>query len=197
VSALAAESNKAPAARPVSGARPAAVDRRARLRAAVEEHYDFVWRSLRRLGVVAADAEDAAQEVFVSFSKRIDDVEVGRERAFLYRTALNHAAHVHRSRLRRREVSDAVLDEQPASQPNPEQALVSSRERQLFYVVLDQLELDLRAVFVLYELERFTMAEIADLLALPPGTVASRLRRARREFLEHVRLEESAEGGSP
>ena len=42
----------------------------------------------------------------------------------------------------------------------------------------------LRAVFVLYELEEMTMAEISETLELPPGTVASRLRRARACFEE-------------
>ena len=48
--------------------------------------------------------------------------------------------------------------------------------------MLAELPLELRAVFVLYELEQMTMAEIAESLALPPGTVASRLRRARSSF---------------
>jgi RNA polymerase sigma-70 factor, ECF subfamily len=55
-------------------------------------------------------------------------------------------------------------------------------------VVLDallaSLPLDLRTVFVLYELEELTMAEIARALDLPMGTVASRLRRARETFEE-------------
>ena len=40
--------------------------------------------------------------------------------------------------------------------------------------------------FVLYEIEELTMAEIASVLELPPGTVASRLRRARAAFSERV-----------
>ena len=48
-----------------------------------------------------------------------------------------------------------------------------------FGQVLEQLSLELRAVFVLYELEDFTMAEIARTLDVPTGTVASRLRRGR------------------
>jgi RNA polymerase sigma-70 factor (ECF subfamily) len=46
--------------------------------------------------------------------------------------------------------------------------------------------MDLRAVFALFELEQVTMAEISVLLGLPAGTVASRLRRARREFRDRV-----------
>jgi RNA polymerase sigma-70 factor (ECF subfamily) len=53
--------------------------------------------------------------------------------------------------------------------------------------VLADMDLDLRAVFVLYEIEEVTMAEIATVLQIPPGTVASRLRRAREDFLARVR----------
>jgi RNA polymerase sigma-70 factor (ECF subfamily) len=44
----------------------------------------------------------------------------------------------------------------------------------------------LRVVFVLYEFEEMNMSEIADVLEIPRGTVASRLRRARSEFRERV-----------
>jgi RNA polymerase sigma-70 factor (ECF subfamily) len=49
------------------------------------------------------------------------------------------------------------------------------------------MDLDLRTVFILYEVEEMTMAEIATVLQIPPGTVASRLRRAREDFLARVR----------
>jgi RNA polymerase sigma-70 factor (ECF subfamily) len=58
------------------------------------------------------------------------------------------------------------------------------------------LSLELRAVFVLYELEDFTMAEIARTLELPPGTVASRLRRARETF-ERLAALALADGAVP
>lgn len=192
MNALAADSARAA---PLVGAeRAPAVERAARMRALVERYYDFVWRSLRRLGITDADAEDAAQEVFVSLSGRLDDVEVGSERGFLYRTALNHAAHARRTRLRRREVSEELLSDCAAVAPGPDELLAGARAKQLFYQVLGALDLELRAVFVLYELEQMTMAEIASVLELPPGTVASRLRRARAAFLEHASC--AAGGGS-
>ncbi|MBI3206589.1 MAG: sigma-70 family RNA polymerase sigma factor [Myxococcales bacterium] len=167
------------------------------MRALVDRYYDFVWRSLRRLGITDADAEDAAQEVFVSLSGRLDDVEVGSERGFLYRTALNQAAHARRTRLRRREVPEEVLSDCPAVAPGPDELLAGARAKQLFYQVLGALDLDLRAVFVLYELEQMTMAEIATVLELPPGTVASRLRRARAAFLDHAsRVADGGSGGA-
>jgi RNA polymerase sigma-70 factor (ECF subfamily) len=59
--------------------------------------------------------------------------------------------------------------------------------------VLEQMEPELRTVFVLYEFEDMSMAEIADTIAIPRGTVASRLRRAREDFRERVRALQGAE----
>jgi RNA polymerase sigma-70 factor (ECF subfamily) len=170
--------------------------RDARLRAMVEAHYTNVWRALRRLGVARADAEDAAQDVFLSASRRLSDIEPGKERAFLLATAVHHAAHAHRSRLRRREVLGDALPDAKHPSPGPDEALPDAkhpspgphelaeraRVRELVYVLLDELPFDERTVFVLYEIEQLTMAEIATLLDLPSGTVASRLRRAREKF---------------
>ena len=54
--------------------------------------------------------------------------------------------------------------------------------RALLDEVLDAMEEDLRVVFVLFELEGVPTEEIAAMLGLAKGTVASRLRRAREEF---------------
>jgi RNA polymerase sigma-70 factor (ECF subfamily) len=53
--------------------------------------------------------------------------------------------------------------------------------------VLESMPIALRSVLVLYEMEEMTMAEIAVMLGIPPGSVASRLRRAREHFHEYVR----------
>src|SRR5262245_58159433 len=121
----------------------------ARIARVLGDHYDFVWRSVRRLGVPESDAEDVSPEVFVTFSRRLSDVEPGRERAFLYRTAVNHAAHVHRTRARRREVAEETFDDAPASTRNPEELLAGARARALCHELLDELSLEQRAVFVL------------------------------------------------
>jgi RNA polymerase sigma-70 factor (ECF subfamily) len=64
--------------------------------------------------------------------------------------------------------------------------------------VLDQMPLELRAVFVLYEIEELTMAEIAEAVGIPPGTAASRLRRARESFHAIVRrLRAAQRRGTP
>jgi len=158
----------------------------ARLRALVTEHVDFIWRSLQRLGVVDADVADAAQQVFLVTARKLDQVREGSERAFLFQTALRVAADARRTRRRRREVPDEHLEAQPDDRPGPDEyAEARSRRAQLDHI-LDALPLELRAVFVLSEIEELTMAEIAVLTNTAPGTVASRLRRARVRFREQV-----------
>ena len=53
-----------------------------------EAHYDFVWRSVRRLGVTPAEADDAAQSVFIVAARKLNVIESGKERAFLFGTAM-------------------------------------------------------------------------------------------------------------
>lgn len=159
----------------------------ARLRTLFDTHFDFVWRSVRRLGVDAGAADDAAQEVFLVVSRRLDDVEPGKERAFLFGTAMRVAADARRARARRPVVADAdAVDRAADSGASTDELADRGRARALLDAILDEMELELRAVFVLYELEEMTMAEIASCLELAPGTVASRLRRAREDWQARV-----------
>ena len=169
---------------PAAAARGA---RGARAQAIVTEHFAFVWRSLLRLGVPRPDAEDALQQVFIVASRKLDALEPGRERAFLFSVALRIASRAHRTRQRRREVLEAAPAERPDPGPAPDELLDRARARAALDAILAAMPLELRAVFVLYEMERATMAEIAALLDLPAGTVASRLRRGREHFQAAVR----------
>jgi RNA polymerase sigma-70 factor (ECF subfamily) len=181
----------------------ASLDRRrsaSRITALVGNQYDFVWRTLRRLGLGEADADDAAQQVFLTASRKIDAIRLGSERSFLFQTALRVASDTRRAARRRRE--DQLVDEidLPASTPSTDELVELHRARAELDRILDAMPLDLRAVFVLFELEQATMAETAKLLDLPAGTVASRLRRAREAFHAGVkRLDQGVpvEGGDP
>lgn len=148
----------------------------------VRAHLAFVWRSLVRLGVPRADAEDAAQQVFLVAMRRLGDIEPGRERAFLFATAHRIASRARRTRDRRREVPEEGLREASDPHADVEAQLDRARARAELDAILDDLPLELRAVFVLFELEQETTSSIAELLELQPGTVASRLRRARELF---------------
>jgi len=167
-----------------------------RLSLLVDAHADFVWRSLRRLGVPSSIADDATQQVFVIVQQRLSSIETARERSFLFGVAMNVAAHVRRGLARRREVESESLahlgprgdgaNEVADPTPLADDQLDRHRARALLDSVLDAMSVDLRTVFVLFEMEEMTMAEIADTLGCPQGTVASRLRRARDEFHKHA-----------
>jgi RNA polymerase sigma-70 factor, ECF subfamily len=174
----AAKSQPAPVA-----ARPWTRDDSARLGAAVRQNYAFLWRSLRRLGLQAADVDDAAQQVLSVFARRLADVEVGAERAFLFQTALRVASDARRTHARSPlRVDDDAIAAAPDPAPNAEQQIDRQEARALLDAVLDAMDPELRVVFILFELEELTTAQIAALIEIPAGTVGSRLFRARKEF---------------
>src|SRR5512146_863192 len=73
--------------------------------ALVRAEFEWLWRVLRRIGLSAADADDATQQVFLVASRRSAEIR-GSARAFLYGTAVRVAANMRRTLRRRREVSD-------------------------------------------------------------------------------------------
>ena len=158
-----------------------------RLEGMVSEHLDMLWRFMRQLGIPECDVDDGIQEVLMVAARRLTDIEKGRERAFLFSTAVRVACTLRRRRARQRELVVDSLVDFADPRPSPEASLDRARERRLLDAVLDEMPTELRAIFVLYELEELTMAEIAALLQLAPGTVASRLRRARDRFTKKVR----------
>lgn len=153
-----------------------------RLRSTFALHYRFVWRFLRRLGLNDADADDGAQKVFLVFARRIDGVELGKERAFLSGTAVRVASHARRSRSRRREVGLSPAFDVPSRGDTIEQHADRPRARRLLGRVLSALPEDVRDVFVMFELHEMGSQEIAQATGIPVGTVASRLRRGRQRF---------------
>jgi RNA polymerase sigma-70 factor, ECF subfamily len=160
-----------------------AIEDRERLTGMAREHFQFVWRCLRRLGVPEPTVDDAAQQVFETASRKLDRIAPGSERAFLFQTAVRVASGARRRTQTRREVMDEdLLDEQPSASPGPEEATQLSQRRALLDEVLDAIPLEMKAVFVLFELEELSTLQIAPLLGVPVGTVASRLRRARELF---------------
>jgi RNA polymerase sigma-70 factor (ECF subfamily) len=153
-------------------------------------HFGYVWRLCRRLGLSESDADDAAQQVFITAARRSSDIRAGRERAFLYGVAVNVVAKSRHARARLREAGDVDLDALESELPSVEDLSDQRAARALLDHLLDAMSLELRAVFVLYEIEEQTVAEIAEMLAIPLGTAASRLRRAREDFAARLaRLE--------
>jgi RNA polymerase sigma-70 factor (ECF subfamily) len=163
--------------------RQAEAHQKLRLVVLVREQYQFIWRSLRRLGVPEADCDDAAQRVLSVIAKKLPDIAPRAEKSFVFQTALRVASDARRAKGRARAVpdEDAVASACDAA-PTPEEEVHRKEARARLDEILDGLSTELRAVFVLFELEEMTTNQIAAMLSIPPGTVSSRLARARQEF---------------
>jgi RNA polymerase sigma-70 factor (ECF subfamily) len=161
-----------------------------RVEGIVSAHIDAVWRTARRLGIASRDLEDVAQEVLLVVLRRLNEVEVDRERAFVLATTVRVAANWRRSRRRHPEdLTDSVEQvvsnaEYYSSQPgdDPEQALERARKRELLQVALNEMTEPQQGAFVMFELEQMTAKEIAYALQVSEATVVSRVRRAREVF---------------
>ncbi|MGA7119957.1 MAG: sigma-70 family RNA polymerase sigma factor [Polyangiaceae bacterium] len=154
-----------------------------RLERMAAQHYDFIWRSLRRLGVADQSAGDATQQVFVLAAEKMSRIEPGCERPFLFQTAVRIAMSIRRTFAQRREAMIAEgLDDIVDPAPLPDARAEETQRRRYLDALLDALPMDLRTVFVLYEIEGLDSPEIASMLDIAVGTVASRLRRSREMF---------------
>jgi RNA polymerase sigma-70 factor, ECF subfamily len=157
-----------------------------------QEHADFVWRSLQRLGVRDADVEDVLQEVFLVVHRRLSTFDdSARITTWLFGIAIRVAAGYRRRAFRRREQSVADLPEQATPEErSPEQAAATGQAQARVRAALDLMDLEKRAIFVMFEVDEAPCEEIAEMLSIPLGTVYSRLHSARRAFQEAlVRLE--------
>jgi RNA polymerase sigma-70 factor (ECF subfamily) len=136
---------------------------KARLRAMVGEHFDFISRVLGRMSIPRADLADSVQQVFLVASRRLRSIEVGSEKSFLLGTALRVASDYRRAVGRRREVpEDEDEGREPASlAPAPDELADQKRLRALLDDLLAAMPDDLRVVFVLYELEEMSTPQIA------------------------------------
>ena len=143
------------------------------LQSLLDRYHGEVWRVVRRLGVPSAALEDIAQQVFVVAASKLGAIEQGRERAFLIGTAVRLSANHRRTAAARREQVEERMEVHASDAPTAEELLDE---------VLDSLPHDLRTVLVLFELEELRLEDIANMLDIPRGTAASRLRRARATF---------------
>lgn len=150
-------------------------------------HHQVVWRTLRRIGFSPDAAAEATQQAFLICVQRFEDVRPGSERAFLFSTAIRVAKTVARKHRR-------ISLEGELEHPDLGVSAEALDRRELAVKILDrvlrQLDEDLVTVFTLFEIEGFSSPEIAEILDIPLGTVASRLRRAREGFRKAARAVE-------
>lgn len=143
------------------------------------EHYGFVWRSLRRLGVPDTAVDDAVHDVFVVVARRLGEFE-GRAAltSWLFAVAVRVAQHQRRAIARHERRKEALAREANAPAP-PRDEFARHDAVQTLHALLDRLDDGLRHVFILMELEQMTGKEVARMLGLEVATTHSRLRLAR------------------
>jgi RNA polymerase sigma-70 factor, ECF subfamily len=167
-------------------------------RAIYDAHFNFVWCSLRRLGVREADVLDQAQKVFLAAHFKLPEFE-GRSQltTWLFGICQRVASDYRRSALFRREVSTdaAEMDAFGGAHDDLSQGAEARRRAQTAEAILKKLPEPQRLVFVLFELEEMSGQDIAELLGISVGTVRSRLRLAREAFSREVKRLALTSGG--
>lgn len=151
-----------------------------------EREFEYVLRTLRRLGIRQADLEDLVHDVFVVVHRRLGDYDASRPiRPWLfgisYRVASDHRRRAH---VQREIGVDAPETACPA--PGPEALAQAAEARDLVLAALSDLDLPFRAALVLHDLDGCTAPEIARVLEVPLNTVYSRVRLAREKFATAV-----------
>jgi RNA polymerase sigma-70 factor (ECF subfamily) len=182
--------------RPLGGeaARAAPAPHNVRFEDVYEQYFEFVWRSVRMLGVSRASLDDAVQDVFGVVSRQLPRFE-GRStlRTWLFGIAQYTAANHRRGERRKGSPLQPLHDGMESREPSPELRAEASQLAEVILTFSSELDESRRAVFVLGLLEGVPPAEIADLLEIPVNTVYSRLRALRqglRQRLDRRELEQ-------
>jgi RNA polymerase sigma-70 factor (ECF subfamily) len=145
------------------------------------------------------EAEDVAQEVFITVFKSIDSFRGDSKfSTWLYRITANHCKNRIKYLARRHdrqqsEYEEDVLRQNPESQltaptpsPRPDKQLEGMELEQLMQAALATLDEEQRILIVLRDIEELSYKEICDVTGLPEGTLKSRLHRARLALRQKI-----------
>lgn len=156
----------------------------------VRLHQGAVFRQLLRVLGDAAEAEDLAQEVFVTVFKAIETFRGdSRLSTWIHRIAQNHARNRLKYHGRHKRRGDAPLEdtteetaaapETGSRLPRPDQQVEAQQAEANIRTAIAQLDDEQRTLIVLRDLEHLSYEDIQAQTGLPSGTVKSRLHRAR------------------
>jgi RNA polymerase sigma-70 factor (ECF subfamily) len=150
-----------------------------------EAELDYVWRSLRRLGIRNEDLEDLTHDVFAKAFHRFETYDASRPlRPWLFGIALRVASDFRQLSRHRHEFQTQIADPlDPIDQQVPaDERLDDERNRVLLERALSGLTMERRAILVMHDVNGHSMPEIAEVIALPLNTLYSRLRLARADL---------------
>ena len=156
------------------------------------EHHAFVWRVVVRLGVPSDRVDDAVHDVFMVVARKLDGFEgKATMRTWLFAIAMRVAQSVRRDAAR-----DARRRERLGASEHSHVPHDAADAAHTLQELLEHLDDDKRAVFVMAELEGMTAPEIAAAIGGKVATVYSRLRLARATLERVVARTRAREGGS-
>lgn len=139
----------------------------------------------RRLGAGTIDVEDAAQEILLVLSNRLEGLSQAEDLEPWVFTVTRNVVRRHARRAWwRRWVPGAP--EGPSPDPSPEQTSTTAELTLLMDRCLGKLPAEQREILVLRLVEERPDSEVARLLGVPHGTVKSRLRLARAHFIRNI-----------
>jgi RNA polymerase sigma-70 factor (ECF subfamily) len=150
------------------------------------DYFDFVWRSVRRLGVPPSAVDDAAQDVFLVVHRKLADFERRSSLKTWLFGIVRRVVRDHRPRRDRAQPEaserDAVSELPDRDSAGPHEHAERAEATRVLNALLDTLDDDKREAFVLAELEQCTVPEVAEALGVNVNTVYARVRAARREL---------------
>jgi RNA polymerase sigma factor (sigma-70 family) len=158
----------------------------------VERHYDLIYRFAYRLSGSAADAEDLAQDAFLTAQTKLHQLREG-EKARSWLLTIVRSAFL-KSRRGQQQFAFSALDDppQPAVDEEVEQSLLVEIDNRQLQEALDELPEEFRTPLVLFYFEEFTYKQIAEIVDAPIGTVMSRLSRAKSHLRNRLRQRQTA-----
>ncbi|MBK8170830.1 MAG: sigma-70 family RNA polymerase sigma factor [Sandaracinaceae bacterium] len=158
-----------------------------------QQHFDFIWRSARRLGVETTAVDDVVQEVFMVVHRKLADTHFDATvKSWLYgitvRIVRNHLRSV-----RRRGPSEELPESLIAPGSSPSEAMLRNQAARVLHAFLDSLDTERREVFVMVDLEQESVAATATALGINTNTAHGRLRAARQELENFLARRSAAE----
>ena len=166
----------------------------------VRQHTRQVYGLCFRFTNSAQEAQDLTQEVFLRVFKTIKSFRSaeGSFHTWLARVTRNLLID-HYRRTRQERVTDSIEDQLPmlqetgvAAAARPDQALAGREAGEILQATLQKLSPDLREAVILRDLQEMEYREIAEVLAIPEGTVKSRINRGRAELARLLRKQKLA-----
>jgi RNA polymerase sigma-70 factor, ECF subfamily len=157
----------------------------------VELYQDYLLAMTLRIVRDRETAEDAVQEAFFSAYRNLQRFSGSSFRAWLTRIALNASKDLLRKRKRRPadpypEWEDDTWQPPAPESEGPEQVALVTQQRQALARAMQEVTDDQRTAIVLYDVQGYDYAEIAQLTGVSVGTVKSRIHRGRLTLRERL-----------